>query len=87
MTLRERLLALADADAVCDDDKPYTRALALAAARLALEDAEKVCEAQSFDVGANGDPRDVFHDHACGDCATACRALRDGLGYVISKLV
>lgn len=65
MTLRDRLIALADADAVCDDDKPYTRSLALASARMALEDAIRECA-----------PPNAWDQE---DCVTELRAMRDGL--------
>ena len=66
MTLRERVLALAD-DPPGYCDVTDTRALALAAARLALEDAESIALA-GFNRADTGD-----------DIADAIRALRDGI--------
>lgn len=82
MTLRDRLIALADADAVCDDDKPYTRSLALAAAKMALEDAEacnKHNERQPHTFASeNADRYRGFRDGAIA-CQNTIRTLRDGL--------
>lgn len=69
MTLRERLLALAD-DAGADDDAPMR--LALAAARMALEDAERKIWERANAVGCN--PVALV-----ADCTGYIRALRDGL--------
>lgn len=68
MSLRERLLALARSDEL--------RELAIAAARMALEEAAQGCEGEEIY------PEERWggiYNVAVKSCAAAIRALRDGL--------
>lgn len=67
MTLRDRLIALADGTRYTDGYSlvERSRMIALAAARMALEDAAQVCSPP------------ISFDHV--DCRVAIRALRDRL--------
>ena len=86
MTLRERLMALADSDKY-DGCRNELQEVALAAARLALEDAAQACEAQANHAlsAQKGDPSHAVNVQLRmmallpNDCAAAIRALRDGV--------
>jgi len=80
MTLRERLEALAGV--MCDSghgDEFDRKCLALAAARMAQEDAARLCEAERVDAEGSGDPTDFAYNVATEHCALAIRAAAEAL--------
>lgn len=83
--LRERLMALADDAEGCKSS--ISRNIALAAARLALDDAAQACAAKAqhdYMESATLKPgiellRRVAMGNRCDDCAQDIRAMREGL--------
>ena len=53
--------------------------VARAAARMAQEDAARLCEAERVDAEGSGDPTDFAYNVATEHCALAIRAAGDGL--------
>jgi len=80
MSLRDRLIDLSGV--MCDSghgDEFDRKCLALAAARMALEAAVRLCEAERVDAEGSGDPTDFAYNVATEHCALAIRAAGDGL--------
>ena len=82
MTLRERLIALAH----CEPDEQWIpEKLAISAAKMALEDAERACQQiarhdyESAKEKGKDRVRRVAMGNRCDDCAEDIRALREGL--------
>lgn len=81
MSLRERLIALADDKAEAPGSYADLCFVALAAARLALEDAERSVYAMTDVLRPPGQPGSYSRGDHNGLCAAArtVRALRDGI--------
>ena len=87
MTLRDRLMDLSNSQDAYGYEHPTREHVALAAARLALEDAAQACEAQANHAlsAQKGDPSHAVNVQLRmmallpNDCAAAIRALRDGI--------
>lgn len=76
MTLRERLMDLANSQDAYGYEHPTREHVALAAARLALEDAAQECEGNAPEGAGSWSHG---YTHAVDNCAAAIRALRDGI--------